>query len=119
MIVVPATTTTKDILIVVAGWYSFIKRPRRSKIFDYAIKMIKDFLIKICRYLVFALVINCRITAGGDTYKLKFGHRGINQPVNLLKTKIVSYVTKSWICCQSKLFPPNGWCHSSILMIKQ
>ena len=73
---------------VVTGWYSFIKRPRRSKTFDYAIKIIKDFLVK--NMPIFGICLGHQLlalAAGGDTYKLKFGHRGINQPVQFVKTK--------------------------------
>ena len=50
------------------------------------------------------------LAAGGDTYKLKFGHRSQNQPCLLGRHKALLYHdTESWLrgwhCCQRVLRP--------------
>mgnify|MGYP001580579157 FL=1 len=102
VIVVPATTTAKDILMLSPDGIVLSNGPGDPKIFDYAIKMIKDFLVK--NMPIFGICLGHQLlalAAGGDTYKLKFGHRGINQPVQFVKTK------KSFLTSQNHGYAVN------------
>ena len=38
------------------------------------------------------------LALGGDTYKLKFGHRGANQPVRHKDGRILHHHPEPWVC---------------------
>lgn len=88
VIVVPASTTAKNIFKFSPDGVILSNGPGDPKTFDYTIKIIKDLLEK--NIPIFGICLGHQLlalAAGGDTYKLKFGHRGINQPVQFVKTK--------------------------------
>lgn len=88
VIVVPATTTANDIFKFSPDGIVLSNGPGDPKNFDYAVKTIKDLLVK--NIPMFGICLGHQLlslAAGGDTYKLKFGHRGINQPVQFVTTK--------------------------------
>src|SRR5690606_23265870 len=61
----------------------------------YAVKTIRDLLGK---KPLFGICLGHQLLAlalGGNTYKLKFGHRGLNQPVKDLKTGRVEITTQN------------------------
>ena len=43
------------------------------------------------------------LSLGAETFKLKFGHRGLNQPAGLKPTSR-NYQSKSWICDRGGIF---------------
>ena len=61
----------------------------------YGIEMVKDLLgLKP----IFGICLGHQILSlalGGETFKLKFGHRGINHPVNNLETGIVEITSQN------------------------
>lgn len=88
IIVLPARTIATDIIKFSPNGIVLSNGPGDPKTFDYAIKTIKDLFIK--NIPIFGICLGHQLlalAAGGDTYKLKFGHRGINQPVQFVKTK--------------------------------
>jgi len=89
VIVVPANTTTKRILSLNPDGIFLSNGPGDPAAVNYGIKTVQELLgIKP----IFGICLGHQILAlalGGETYKLKFGHRGCNHPVkNLLNGKI-------------------------------
>ena len=89
IMVVPAWTSADDVLSINPDGILLSNGPGDPSALDYAIKNIKKLLGKkpilgICLgHQLLAL------SAGGKTYKMKFGHRGSNHPVkNLITGKI-------------------------------
>ena len=87
--VVPANTTSKQILALNPDGVFLSNGPGDPAAVDYGINTVKELLgVKP----IFGICLGHQILAlalGGDTYKLKFGHRGCNHPVkNLLNGKI-------------------------------
>jgi len=87
--VVPANTTAKQILALKPDGIFLSNGPGDPAAVDYGINIVKELLgVKP----IFGICLGHQILAlalGGDTYKLKFGHRGCNHPVkNLLNGKI-------------------------------
>ena len=85
----PATTSAETIKLIEPDGIFFSNGPGDPKPVSYAIKTIKDLLsyrpmFGICLgHQLLALALE------GKTFKLKFGHRGSNQPVkNLLTGKV-------------------------------
>ena len=87
--VVPANTTAKQILSLNPDGIFLSNGPGDPAAVDYGINIVKELLgVKP----IFGICLGHQILAlalGGDTYKLKFGHRGCNHPVkNVLNGKI-------------------------------
>ncbi len=73
----------------------FTNGPGDPKKTDHAQKIVKHFLGKIP---IFGICFGAQIISlalGGDTYKLKFGHRGANQPVLNQETGIVGITAQN------------------------
>lgn len=84
--VVPATTTAEEILALNPDGVFLSNGPGDPKDVGYAIEEIKKLIGK---KPMFGICLGHQLLAlamGADTYKLKFGHRGSNQPVKDLKT---------------------------------
>jgi carbamoyl-phosphate synthase small subunit len=79
--VVPATTTAKEILSLRPDGVFVSNGPGDPAPVTYAIETIKALLGKTP---IFGICLGHQLLAlalGASTYKLKFGHRGVNQPV--------------------------------------
>lgn len=84
--VVPATTTADEILSMNPDGIFLSNGPGDPKDVTYAICEIKKLIGK---KPMFGICLGHQLLAlamGADTYKLKFGHRGSNQPVKNLRT---------------------------------
>ncbi len=84
--VVPATTKAEEILAMNPDGVFLSNGPGDPKDVGYAIEEIKKLIGK---KPMFGICLGHQLLAlalGADTYKLKFGHRGSNQPVKDLKT---------------------------------
>jgi len=89
ILVVPATTSAETIKLIEPDGLFFSNGPGDPEPVSYAIKTIKDLL---SYRPMFGICLGHQLLAlalGGKTFKLKFGHRGSNQPVkNLLTGKV-------------------------------
>lgn len=90
---VPATFTAKEILSYEPLGVVVSNGPGDPKKADYVIKTVKSLIDE--QVPLFGICLGNQILAlalGSDTYKLKFGHRGANQPVkDLIRGKV--YIT--------------------------
>jgi carbamoyl-phosphate synthase small subunit len=83
---VPATTSARDILAMNPDGVFLSNGPGDPAAVGYAVDTIRDLLGK---RPMFGICLGHQLLAlavGAKTYKLKFGHRGINQPVQDLTT---------------------------------
>ena len=91
--VLPATTAAEDILAADPDGVMLSNGPGDPSENVYQIEQIKKLLGKVP---MFGICLGHQLTAlavGGKTYKLKYGHRGVNQPVrdvNGVRTYITS-----------------------------
>ncbi len=79
--VVPGTSTAAEILALDPDGVFLSNGPGDPRPLDYAIQTIRDLFGKTP---IFGICLGHQLlglAAGGDIYKLKFGHRGANQPV--------------------------------------
>lgn len=90
--VVPASTTADEIIALQPDGVFLSNGPGNPKDVDYAIETIKQLIGQVP---IFGICLGHQLIAlasGADTYKLKFGHRGSNQPVKDLRNGKV-YIT--------------------------
>ncbi len=93
--VVPATTSAKDILALAPDGIFLSNGPGDPSAVPYAIETIRELLGK---RPIFGICLGHQLLAlalGAKTYKLKFGHRGANQPVKELDTGRVEITTQN------------------------
>jgi carbamoyl-phosphate synthase small subunit len=87
--VLPGTATADDVLAAKPDGIFLSNGPGDPDPLDYAIETIRDLMGK---KPIFGICLGHQLTAlacGAKTYKLKFGHRGANQPVlNKLTGKV-------------------------------
>ena len=79
--VVPATDDGGGSARAEAGRRLSLQRPRRSRVLDYAHEAVRGLMGKTP---IFGICLGHQMLGyafGGRTFKLKFGHRGGNQPV--------------------------------------
>lgn len=79
--VLPATTSAEDILSLKPDGLLLSNGPGDPKKVPYVVDTVKELLHKLP---VFGICLGHQVLGlalGGDTYKLKFGHRGTNHPV--------------------------------------
>lgn len=93
--VVPGTATSQDVLNLEPDGVFLSNGPGDPRPLDYAISTIRDLLGK---KPVFGICLGHQLlglAAGGEIYKLKFGHRGANQPVLNRDTGHVEITTQN------------------------
>lgn len=91
--VVPAATSADEALALKPDGIFLSNGPGDPAAVTYAIQTVRDLLGKVP---VFGICLGHQILGlalGGDTYKLKFGHRGSNQPVKNCVTGGVEITT--------------------------
>ncbi len=85
--VLPATSTTHDILRTGCQGVFFSNGPGDPAACGYAVEAMRGVLAE--RLPLFGICLGSQLLGralGLDTYKLRFGHRGVNQPVQQLRT---------------------------------
>jgi carbamoyl-phosphate synthase small subunit len=106
--VVPATTKAADILALQPDGIFLSNGPGDPAAVGYAVDTIKQLLGK---RPIFGICLGHQLLAlalGGKTYKLKFGHRGANQPVKDLATGRVEITTQNHGFCVDLTSLPSG-----------
>lgn len=87
--VVPASTSAKEVLSLNPDGVFLSNGPGDPEPLEYAVRNIRELLGRIP---IFGICLGHQLMGlafGGKTYKLKFGHRGGNQPVkNLMNKKV-------------------------------
>jgi carbamoyl-phosphate synthase small subunit len=109
IIVVPAKTTAEEVLEYKPDGVLLSNGPGDPKLLDYAIETTKGLIGKVP---VFGVCLGQQIIGhamGGTTYKLKFGHRGVNHPVKNLLTEEVEITTQNHgFCVDLKSLEKSG-----------
>ncbi|MEO6846239.1 MAG: glutamine-hydrolyzing carbamoyl-phosphate synthase small subunit [Chthoniobacterales bacterium] len=93
--VVPATTSAEDVLALNPDGVFLSNGPGDPAALDYAHTAVRE-IVK--RKPVFGICLGHQILGyayGGKTFKLKFGHRGGNQPVKDLRTGKISITSQN------------------------
>ena len=93
--VVPATTTADEILALSPAGIFLSNGPGDPAAVPYAVETVRQLL---GRRPIFGICLGHQILAlarGGQSYKLKFGHRGLNQPVMDLQSRKVEITTQN------------------------
>ncbi|HYQ17601.1 MAG TPA: glutamine-hydrolyzing carbamoyl-phosphate synthase small subunit [Polyangiaceae bacterium] len=92
---VPASTSAQDILAMNPDGIFLSSGPGDPAALPYAVKTVQELLGK---KPIFGICLGHQLLAralGGTTYKLKFGHRGLNQPVKDLTTGRIEITTQN------------------------
>lgn len=92
VVVVPADTSAEEVLEYEPDGIMLSNGPGDPQDVPYAVETVKEL---IGQKPIFGICLGHQILGlafGGDTYKLKFGHRGANHPVQDLRTEKV-YIT--------------------------
>ena len=106
--VVPAQTTAEDILAAEPDGVFLSNGPGDPMPVDYAIKTIQGLIGK---KPLFGICLGHQLLGlalGGKTYKLKFGHRGANQPVKHLESDRVEITAQNHGFCVDIDSLPNS-----------
>lgn len=106
--VVPASTSAADILALSPDGIFLSNGPGDPAAVGYAVETLRGLLGK---KPVFGICLGHQLLAlalGGKTYKLKFGHRGANQPVKDLATGRVEITTQNHGFCVDLASLPAG-----------
>ena len=93
--VLPADTTAEEILKHHPDGLFISNGPGDPAVLDYAVKPIKAVLQKIPTFGICLGHQLLGLAIGAETYKLKFGHRGGNQPVKNLDTGRVEITSQN------------------------
>ncbi len=106
--VVPASTSAADVLATKPDGIFLSNGPGDPAAVGYAIETIRGLLGK---KPLFGICLGHQLLAlalGGKTYKLKFGHRGANQPVKDLATGRIEITTQNHGFCVDLASLPAG-----------
>jgi len=105
---VPASTSSADVLALRPDGVFLSNGPGDPAAVGYGIATVKDLLGK---KPIFGICLGHQLLAhalGGRTYKLKFGHRGANQPVKDLATGRIEITTQNHgFCVDLASLPPS------------
>jgi len=108
--VVPAFTSANEIMKLKPDGVLLSNGPGDPQGVPYVVETVKK-LIEI-KLPIFGICLGHQIIGlalGGKTYKLKFGHRGANQPVQVLKTKKVDITSQNHgFCVDLKSIPDKN-----------
>jgi carbamoyl-phosphate synthase small subunit len=91
----PATATAADVLAVNPDGILLSNGPGDPAVLDYAVETIRGLVGK---RPIFGICLGHQLLAralGGSTFKLKFGHRGANHPVQDLRTAKVEITSQN------------------------
>jgi carbamoyl-phosphate synthase small subunit len=107
--VVPASTSAADALALKPDGIFLSNGPGDPAAVTYAVDAIRDLLGK---QPLFGICLGHQLLAlalGARTYKLKFGHRGVNQPVKDLTTGRIEITTQNHgFCVDLATLPPGA-----------
>ena len=109
MTVVPSTTSAEEVLRLNPDGIFLSNGPGDPEAVDYAIKSVRQLLGK---KPVFGICLGHQILGlalGGRTFKLKFGHRGHNQPCLDLKTGRCYITSQNHGYAVKNETLPGGW----------
>ncbi len=102
LVVVPADTSLDKILNLMPDGIFFSNGPGDPEGVPYVYKMLEkliSYMVNYNKYLpVFGICLGCQMIAlafGGKTYKLKFGHHGINHPVKNFDTQKIEITSQN------------------------
>jgi carbamoyl-phosphate synthase small subunit len=93
--VVPATTTADEVLALKPDGVFLSNGPGDPSVLDYAHESLRGLIGKTP---IFGICLGHQVlgfAVGGKTFKLKFGHRGGNQPVKDLRTGKVAITSQN------------------------
>jgi carbamoyl-phosphate synthase small subunit len=106
--VVPASTSAADILALSPDGIFLSNGPGDPAAVGYAVEAVRGLLGK---KPIFGICLGHQLLAlalGGKTFKLKFGHRGANQPVKDLATGRIEITTQNHgFCVDLRSLPKN------------
>jgi len=107
--VFPATSTSEEILSANPNGILLSNGPGDPSALPYIVKTVQELMEK--KLPIFGICLGHQILGlafGGKTYKLKFGHRGANQPVKVLKTGRVDITSQNHgFCVDLDSLPKN------------
>jgi carbamoyl-phosphate synthase small subunit len=107
--VVPASTSAADVLAMRPDGIFLSNGPGDPAAVTYAIETIRELVGKAP---IFGICLGHQLLSlalGAKTYKLKFGHRGANQPVKDLSTGRVEITTQNHgFCVDLATLPPGA-----------
>lgn len=93
--ILPASATAEEILALQPDGVFLSNGPGDPEPIQYAIDTISELVGKVP---IFGICLGCQLLAlacGAKTFKLKFGHRGANQPVQDLRTGKVEITSQN------------------------
>jgi carbamoyl-phosphate synthase small subunit len=106
--VVPARTSARDVLALQPDGVFLSNGPGDPAAVGYAVETVRELLGK---KPIFGICLGHQLLGlalGGKTYKLKFGHRGANQPVKDLTTGRIEITTQNHgFCVDLASLPPS------------
>ena len=109
LMVVPASTTAAEVLALRPAGVFLSNGPGDPAAVTYAVDAIQGLVGK---QPLFGICLGHQLLAlalGAKTYKLKFGHRGVNQPVKDLATGRVEITTQNHgFCVDLSTLPPGA-----------
>jgi len=97
--VVPASTKAEDVLAMKPDGVFLSNGPGDPEAVTYAVEQIKGLMGKVPMFGICLGHQLLGLAMGGKTYKLKFGHRGANQPVKDLATGKVEITSQNHGFC--------------------
>ena len=100
VVVLPASSTAESVLSHHPDGILLSNGPGDPEGVPYAIETVRQLLGE---KPIFGICLGHQLLGlalGGRTFKLKFGHRGANQPVKDLRTgKVIDHLPESWVLC--------------------
>ena len=97
--ILPGTCTAEEVIACEPDGVFLSNGPGDPEALDYAIEMIKGILGK---FPIFGICLGHQLLSlacGAKTYKLKFGHRGANQPVQEVSTGKIEITSQNHGFC--------------------